>query len=1426
MNSMKKTLLALAACFGAAGVSSAAPTQAQVVAGQATFTQQGNVFSITNTPNTIIDWHSFSVAPGEITRFIQQSSDSAVLNRVVGQDPSRILGALQSNGQVFLINPNGILFGKDARVDVAGLTASTLDLANTDFLAGRRHFKAGARAGALDNQGSIATPSGGKVYLIAPTVENSGVITAADGQVVLAAGRSVQLVDSNNPDLHVVVSAPQDAAINLGQVVAQGGRIGIYGALVRHKGVLDADSAQVGANGKIVLKASDDTLLEAGSVTSARGTGQGGAIHVLGQRVALTGNARVDASGVQGGGTVLVGGDYQGKNPLLPNARQTVLDKDASIRADAVASGQGGKVVLWSDGATRAFGTISTRGGEQGGNGGLVETSGAVLDLKGLKVDAGARRGSAGTWLIDPYDIVITNTDVGFTPILGSGPFTSGEDGSISYLQASVFSGLAETANVLLQARHDVTFSGALTRKLKTTGSMTVEAGNNIVVGTPIDTQGGTLNLKANHAPYASGIGAVQINSTIDTGGGMFTASGVDIAFDAGGKVLNAGAIDLRASKAFLMTAGSELKSGGYIDIMADRVALDGTIGPAAGSTPIVGFRPASASRPIELSENVAADAEVLQLAPSELARISAHSITIGSTAATGGIRVGSGLALTPAVTANLVLETQGALSVEAPVGLQLGSSGNLLLRGASLTVTSDGSLSADQIALRADSMALNGTIGHADLLGGTVSVAPARAGIGIALGGTANATSSAQLMLSEAELGKIVADRVTIGGQDGQFGQVDVSSLSYTSGNVGSPSLAILAGDGDLLIGGNLVTDRKLTLQGRRIASGAAYYAKAPALVLAASESIGSANLPLQTRTFYLRASNDYAGGVGVINIENNLGAPDALNLESVVQAGSGNQGAISILNHGAMTLLAGQLVSTGGSVSLATRSPLTIAGAVTTGSGAVTLEAGNGGVLTVAPSGSVASGGGISATGGSIVNNGSLATSSGSVTTVGPLSGSGTITAPGSNPGPTAPTLTECVSNPALSGCAAVLPTLEACVLNPALAGCSVRLPTLAVCSVAPSTPGCSAVLPTLAVCSAAPSTPGCSAVLPPLATCETAPGTPGCGAVLPTLAQCIATPGAPGCAAVLPTLAQCSLTPGAPGCQVVLPTLASCIATPATAGCQAVLPALQTCVATPTTLGCQSVLPALSQCVATPSRVGCAAVLPGLSACTSAPALEGCQAVLPTLAQCAATPAAPGCAVVLPSLSVCVANPSLAGCTVVLPGLASCVASPSLPGCSAVLPALSACVSAPATAGCGVVLPTLAQCVDSPTLQGCNVVLPPVNACVANPAAPGCVVVAPPATPPAGSPLQEAADTAINLINQTGQQAAFGNGPAGLPGAPGSPIGQGLAGAADGNQANAGGSGNTSGEAAKEAINSAAADGINQGGKSAKLVKTYCN
>src|SRR3954468_7862035 len=143
--------LAVASCF-ASGAALANPTGPTVKNGTVIFQQSGNVLQITNSPNAIINWQGFSIGQNEVTRFVQQSQASAVLNRVVGANPTAILGALQSNGRVFLINPNGIVFGAGATIDVAGLIASTLNLTDGDFIAGRLRFGATPGAGNLVNE--------------------------------------------------------------------------------------------------------------------------------------------------------------------------------------------------------------------------------------------------------------------------------------------------------------------------------------------------------------------------------------------------------------------------------------------------------------------------------------------------------------------------------------------------------------------------------------------------------------------------------------------------------------------------------------------------------------------------------------------------------------------------------------------------------------------------------------------------------------------------------------------------------------------------------------------------------------------------------------------------------------------------------------------------------------------------------------------------------------------------------------------------------------------------------------------------------------------------------------------------------------------------------------------------------------------------
>jgi len=678
---MRRKLIAVmvAACYSTA---QAGPSNPTVVAGQASFNLQGKTYSITNTPNTIINWQSFSVAPDEITRFIQQSADSKVLNRITGQNPTQILGSLQSNGKVFLINPNGVIFGAGSRVDVNGLVASSLAISNADFLAGKNNFSGDATAGKVSNAGTITTPSGGQIFLVAPAVENSGVISAPNGDVVLAAGHSVQLFDSKDPNVQVVVSAPADQALNLGQIVAQGGRVGVYGALVTQRGGINANSAVRGANGQIVLKASGTTLLEAGSTTTATGSNlnTGGDIRLLGARVGLTGNAVVDASGAAGGGTVLVGGDYQGKNAAVQNAQQSYVGKDSVIRADATVNGDGGKVIVWSDQVTQMFGAISARGGANGGNGGFVETSGHYLNMQGT-VDTLAPKGATGKLLLDPSDVYIAdnsgvygvpnsvgnlNLVTGGTTFLESGTVqdsllltntlhtallandvtvrtnnpngTSG--GDISVLSEILLpSGrtLSLTADRDINLKAPITggnsnlvltaSNGSIVQATEPIAALTIHninamAASNITLANDSNAIGGYESLQATNGNVV--LSGTSINLANSLAGGTLTATAQNGDVRVSGNVTSTHDMTLTSAKTngvvTVDTGMAVLSSSGNVVVQADNMTLNGSLSAAA--THGVRLTPYSDATAIQVGAGATDAAGVLGLSDTELKHI------------------------------------------------------------------------------------------------------------------------------------------------------------------------------------------------------------------------------------------------------------------------------------------------------------------------------------------------------------------------------------------------------------------------------------------------------------------------------------------------------------------------------------------------------------------------------------------------------------------------------------------------------------------------------------------------------------------------------------------------------------------------------------------------------------------------------------
>lgn len=1053
------------------------PTGPQIVAGQVSISGTGNQLTVTNSPGSIINWQSFSIAPGELTRFVQQNASSSVLNRITGQNPSQILGALQSNGKVFLINPNGIVFGANSRVDVNGLVASSLNLTDADFLSGKFEFSADGNAGPVRNEGAITTPTGGQVYLIASDVTNSGLITAPGGDVMLAAGRSITLGDSRDPDIAVVVSAPSDQALNVGRIVADSGRVGIYGALVDQSGAVSATSAVAGTDGTIILKSSVATSLDSGSVTAVTGAGSGGSVQILGPRISLTGDAVVDASGATGGGTVLIGGDLHGGNPSVEDALMTSVGSAVRIDADALRSGNGGQVVVWSNQQTQMDGQISARGGAAGGDGGYVETSSkGVLDFEGL-VDLRAPRGAAGNLLLDPSDILIQfgdNSQGVTVPV--TAPLTITATQPTSFLSTQTLESELLLGNVTVSTTSDalaplggtisvnspvtwananrltlaadqsVTISAPITATL---GTLVLTAANGSITQTLIDSPAAAISVAALSVSAPNGAVSLteptnQISGPIagvaSQGFALVNSTGITV-----GTVGNLAGINAGASAVTLTSAGTVTTSGSAITGATLQISAAGGVGSAQAplSTSVGSLQMTNAGGgdivvsntggPLAIADIGALGYGIEQAASGNIVLASDNQITVNSpiqilgSVGDIGLHAANGLALNALISAP---SANGTVALEADAGdiVQTGS----ISAAAVSAVAPQGSVqltgSANAIGMIAGSA--NGSQGFAltDGTGVTVGTVPAVGTVAAATGIT-----------SAAALGNGVILQTSAG---------DITIAAPV--NAGSALVVVdAAGAVQQGAGGNITAGSLSLAAGSAVGIGSA---AAPLLTQVETIANAASQGPV-----YLNNTQDLTiqtiNAMGVVNI-NAAGSMSMPNAQACDCSPSIAGSSVTLTAGGAMDLAAGSSVSATNAIAL--YADYDVANATYAPPGATLTAAGT----LSAPSIALFSGGAIDATG----------TMTGVSTQMPFLA----TTAP--------PTLTQCIAAPTLAGCAAVLPSVAQCTATPSMPGCSVVLPTLAQCTATPALTGCGAVLPSIAKCTVTPGAAGCLAVVPP--------------------------------------------------------------------------------------------------------------------------------------------------------------------------------------------------------------------------------------------------------------------------------------------------------------------------------------------------------
>ncbi|MBM3599285.1 MAG: filamentous hemagglutinin N-terminal domain-containing protein [Alphaproteobacteria bacterium] len=502
-------LVPLYVVLGTVGPALASPQGGQVVGGQASISSpmSGRTRIDQASQRAIIDWRNFSIGAGEQVEFRQPGRDAVALNRVTGSDPSTIHGNLTANGQVWLVNPHGVVFGSGARVDVGGLLATTTNIRNEDFLVGRYLFdqpSSNPNARVI-NRGTIRVGEHGYAALSAAAVENSGTVEAQLGTVVLGGARAFTVDLHGDRLLSYQITAPVDRApeggsslvSNSGTLNADGGQVlltaraakGVIDNVINTTGVIEARSAR-SMNGEIVIDGGTANVVTASGKLDASGKGDGetgGTVKLLGDRVGLMDGGTIDVSGDRGGGTALVGGNFQGKGPE-PNAKRTYVAPTAKIHADAVTRGKGGKVIVWSDGETAYAGKIAARGGREDGDGGFAEVSGKEnLIYRGI-ADLTATLGLTGTLLLDPANITIATG--GGQPISGYSLFGDVPASNASIDPSAIVTGL-NGANVTLQANNDITISNAIDSTGNAgNGNLVLQAGRNINVNANVILKG------------------------------------------------------------------------------------------------------------------------------------------------------------------------------------------------------------------------------------------------------------------------------------------------------------------------------------------------------------------------------------------------------------------------------------------------------------------------------------------------------------------------------------------------------------------------------------------------------------------------------------------------------------------------------------------------------------------------------------------------------------------------------------------------------------------------------------------------------------------------------------------------------------------------------------------------------------------------
>jgi filamentous hemagglutinin family protein len=517
------------------------PSGGLVEQGQADFhSSHRSELQISCSDRTVINWDTFNIESHEALKFVQAQGD-AVLNRVTGYESglqmSQILGTLTSEGSVYIVNPEGILIGSNALIDVASFVATTLDISSADFL---KLQSADAQGESLQslilsgdskaqilNLGTIKASSG-DVHIVAYRVENQGTIEAENGAVTLTAANEAVLqpagkrrvlirtrVKSSAQDSSEQASLAEEGVTNSGVIKALEADIGADGSLyklaINHTGHIEARTLSE-EGGKIYLTSEKGAITVDGKLTAKQTLDhleKGGYVEVMSERIALTKNANIDISGRHGGGVALIGSDTQGKGMPF-NAEHTTVAEGSFVNASATEKGDGGKVIYWGEDLVNYYGSTLAEGGLEGGDGGFVEVSSHGKGFNKFvytgHVSTLAANGKRGLLLWDPVDLTISNAGTSGAAEVEGPPITYTFSSDTPVINATDLNTALASSDVEITTDVDGNAEGVVSFS----GSQVYTASGTLTISTP-DSAGSYVNFSN------ASISAPNLNIVLNT---------------------------------------------------------------------------------------------------------------------------------------------------------------------------------------------------------------------------------------------------------------------------------------------------------------------------------------------------------------------------------------------------------------------------------------------------------------------------------------------------------------------------------------------------------------------------------------------------------------------------------------------------------------------------------------------------------------------------------------------------------------------------------------------------------------------------------------------------------------------------------------------------------------------------------------------